>query len=291
MEIINAVIDGWFHEIDKIKDHINEYQTEHNGNIQKIQSIDMDRDSTVSEHDNTSKMIADIYEFMGYIGVSKDKLPYKPKELDKDELVGFDEKQDEIREDDLFVREEIDMYQRYLDSLNIIKNSWGKMLNNREKTNHYISGYEFVEDIYILTLSAAEKYNDTSRNINEYTSYLDILELYTVDNLKKAGHPLDDEALDDGNAELIAAVCRASWEYCYLKNLADWVNHCAEIKFRSMLRNIKKKEKDNPIIQAWKKDTLAIAKTDYKDSPFYLYYKDLLTDSELEKVNFFIGKI
>lgn len=283
------MIGGWFCDIDKIKAKIAQYSSERNQNLQKMETIATNCNNTVLEHDKESRMIEDIFQFLDYMGISRDKFPFRQSELDRDGLSELKKKQDSIRDENTSVIEEIEMYQRYLAYIEIIKKSWGSMLNNREKTKRYISDYEFLEDLYILSISADKNIN--GRVISEYTSYVDIINLFTVENMKKSGHPLNDKALDDGKAELISAICRVSWEYYYLSSLADRINELAELKYRSMIREIKKTEKNNPIILAWKKDIQTISKSQHKDNAFYRYYEDALPDSEIEKVNYFISKI
>lgn len=293
MEIINAIQKMWLSEEESMDNNILRLRAEFRENLQKQEILNNNIHSIVSDHANASRLINEIYEFMDYIGVSRDKLPFEVEEIDNDEIENIKNQEERIWEEDQLTIEKIEMYKLYLELIRNQRAGGAGIAELRKKTGRYITDFELFIDIFQLNCKAISLVRNSRSRCNdyEYGAYTDALRIFSIDNMKSLGHPSDDEAWKDGKAELVLAICRVSWELQYLTKLADRVGHYTILKDRRRLQQLKKSEKNNSVIYAWNSDTYAIEHSVQKDNVFYKTYKRILSDSKKNDIDYFISQI
>lgn len=111
-------------------------------------------------------------------------------------------------------------YSRIMNNINggIHKNNINggihKKVDDRENPT-YISDYEFYCDVYLLNGYAKKFYEESYNQEYNYEKYKKSLSVFTIENMKKVGHPINDKALTNGVGEMVCAICRMSWEIQY----------------------------------------------------------------------------
>ena len=291
MEIINEIQKIWLSEEASIKNNILKFQSEHDENTQTIEELQSTVYSMVSDNKDESELINDIYDFMDYIGVSREKLPFKAEELDRATITEIENQLNEICKQDKVTMERIGMYKLYLEIIKSQRIGGGDIHKLRAEMKRYRSDYELYIDAFLLNAKALSLVKNSRYSEYEYSAYTDALSVFSEEEMKALGHPSGDSVWKDGTANLVVAVCRVSWEYYYLCKLAEKIEYYKLIKDKRGLKQIKKSEGWNPVISAWRRDTSEIEDSTQKDSVFYKIYKNIITYKVENDIDYFINKI
>ena len=284
MEIVNSIVRSWLEEEDRIRQNIVNFQDKHNENLKELSMLESDSSRIVFEHDNKAKDIDDIYGFMDSIGVSRDKLPFEAEELDYDKISDINNQQNKIEVDDNNTLKKIVMYQHYLQIIESIKRRCTNITELRKVPECYNSQYELVIDAYILNDIAKSKFNNSPYHDYEYKKYTEAISVFSTENMKKFGHPLDDNVWVNGMADLVVAICRVSWQRDYFTKFVDQYNKYDKT-FKRMAGKLEKNERKNPIVREWKCDTKIINLSSKRNNFFYEQYRQILSVASEEEIN------
>ena len=287
MEIINSIVGKWLEEEENIRHIIANLQDKHNNYVNELLVLKSNSSRIVSEHDSKAKDIADIYEFMDFIKVSRDKLPFKAEELDHDIISDNNNKQNIIEVDDNKTKKNIEMYQHYLQIIESVKRRCTNITQLRNVSGYYDSQCELVIDAYILNDIAKSKFKYSQYEEYEYKKYTEAISVFSKENMKKVGHPSNDNVWVNGMADLVVAICRVSWQRDYFTKFVDQYNKYDKT-FKHMTRKLLKNERNNPIVGEWLNDNEIINLSSQKNNIFYKQYRQILSVDNEEDINGFI---
>ncbi len=284
MEIIkeiNRVYNGVVPECE-LSDYIKKYKAEVDELQQKLHSVESDRASAATETNEDNHKISVIFEFMDTIGVEKEYFPFEKEQVDvfKDFTLGM--QIDEYKEQLKVAEDRLEMYTDYYNFMRE-NSSWTKNIP-RHNHNRYISTEEFYIDICYLYLKARQIGGGIGFIYEK--EYIKAINCFTVEAMKAVGHPDNDIALENGTAEMIAAICRVSWEYAFLDDLANMFLKASTAE----KHNLKKEHKSSPIFDMWFEDTNYIDKVEDTESTFCRAYRKVLPPKKIADVNYFIKK-
>lgn len=289
MEIINSILDSWYILTDgEIEDLIESCQSDYEEEFENSIELEDEKNVIISKQ---REIIEEIYDFMDYIGVAHDKLT---GDCNLGVIGIQDKKIEEIERKIICTSQRLKSYQKYRDILSRMKEPdemeyFDEFVREPKDTEgEYNPYYEFCIDIYILQHRALSKIKKSKYEEWEYHTYIEILELFSVENMIKVGHPKDDNNLKNGNAEYVAAICRCSWARHYLKRLSQAVKKATKLGANLFLERLKIYERANPIVLAWIEDSAFI---EHKGmySEFSKKYYEIMTHSEEAEINDFIS--
>lgn len=291
MEIIDGILQEWFNCEQNIIDNWRVCKNEHDDNINDSNQLADEVNLALENYENAEKMYRTVYDFMDYIGVNKELLPFHIMALDSEKIEEMEAEIHEIEEKDRGVYEQQLMYLRYYNILQAIRNhnTIRDILAIRKDTNLYITEYELYIDVFMLHSLALESISKTKYSLEHYMAYKEAIELFNVNNMISYGHPKQDLAFQDGKAELVMAICRISWELYYLENLADVIEQYHSMSNgRKAIKEIKKSERNNSVFNLWIRDISMADTANDELNVFLKAYKENITETLKQDIEYFI---
>lgn len=191
----------------------------------------------------------------------------------------------------------IRMYSAYSRIMNKINRGINIDVDDRENPT-YISDYEFYCDVYLLNGYAKKFYEESYDQEYNYEKYKKSLSVFTIENMKKVGHHINDKALTNGVGEMVCAICRLSWGIQYAIKVYE-----KQVSLTSRWRNdnriFLKEEKRKKVLPEWFSDNRNLGyacpeelkKTDIYN--VYLKAIEILFENEsysLSDINSFVTK-
>lgn len=303
MKIIDAIIDKWideersslFKKYSYYIDRMNEYkeqidrQNEVLGQISELEKDEVYKYSCISN-------------FLEYIGANPCVLEkYFPKPVQNDDVrSNIAESKKYIIEQHRDAKTKKEVYQAYLYIFVRLKDGNYDFIEERIQRDKYISSNESYIDIFIMGELAKKHFDESSYDEYNYRRYAKVLDVFSPNMMKKLNHPVSDAIFTNGEAELICAICRLSWEIYYFDRLSERILQMNnEIQCQKGFEKMSAKNKRekllkdssfNSIFRQWEVDIDTVMNYE-NDTVFLNIFNEIVSTSEISQYKRFVDEL
>ncbi len=289
MEIINAILNSRIPDGMTIKRWIENEERSIKNNLEEIEGIETDILWCDDEYETEMAIFSDVYAFMDYIKVSKDKLPFKIQS-NTAEKSGYEQRIKVLQSENVKIQSVIDVYNLYLQQFANMQNE-ERLYELRTLTKRYVSDYEFLIDMCLLNHKAVEIVKASGYSEDKFRAYSNLFDIFSIDNIRSLGHPESDVALSSKTADLVLTICRLSWEIHYYQELKRFCElHRSDFGFFKK-NPIKTETKFNYVISKWKTDSAFIDKCENKENTFFIDFRNQVPVEKEKEIRLFFDEV